>query len=405
MNDSPGLEFGEELRRERLMREISLEEISPATKISVRLLTALEQSDVSKTSGTRVHARVHPRLRAPPRASIPKRRSTRISPTWRATTPRPAAPKKASSALAVLARAPRRRRALIVASVTGILLVLGFIASPQQRRRPQPDADGRRRRAAPVAFKNVGVSNEPTPVIQKRSAAAAVAGRAAARAGRARPAPRDPRPPGGVIARRSSSTRTRGRSIHADGAHRRLGARQARRDAALRRRATDSGSRSATPAAFASRSTAVRSSRSAASGKSSATCALPAAARSAADLRPCPPRDPPNLADLVTLLREGEAPLEIRRSRRAASFPLDRDDQIRALLAVVLDEDPEIAAAAQASVRASPPDDLSASAPGRPDGRCELDASPDARETRSCSSRSSATRTSPTRRSRASPGT
>src|SRR5215471_10902907 len=48
MKDSPSLGFGEELRRERQIREISLEEISSATKISVRLLTALEQGDVRR---------------------------------------------------------------------------------------------------------------------------------------------------------------------------------------------------------------------------------------------------------------------------------------------------------------------------------------------------------------------
>ena len=48
MGETPSLAFGEELRRERLIREISLEEISSATKISVRLLTALEESDVSR---------------------------------------------------------------------------------------------------------------------------------------------------------------------------------------------------------------------------------------------------------------------------------------------------------------------------------------------------------------------
>src|SRR5215467_14953310 len=42
------LRFGEELRRERLAREISLEEISAATKISMRLLTALEASDLKR---------------------------------------------------------------------------------------------------------------------------------------------------------------------------------------------------------------------------------------------------------------------------------------------------------------------------------------------------------------------
>ena len=48
MGETPGLTFGEELRRERIIRNVSLEEISSATKISVRLLTALEASDVSK---------------------------------------------------------------------------------------------------------------------------------------------------------------------------------------------------------------------------------------------------------------------------------------------------------------------------------------------------------------------
>ena len=48
MGETPALTFGEELRRERLIRGVSLEEISAATKISVRLLTALEASDVRK---------------------------------------------------------------------------------------------------------------------------------------------------------------------------------------------------------------------------------------------------------------------------------------------------------------------------------------------------------------------
>ena len=48
MGETPSLSFGEELRRERLIREVSLEEISTATKISVRLLTALEKSDLSR---------------------------------------------------------------------------------------------------------------------------------------------------------------------------------------------------------------------------------------------------------------------------------------------------------------------------------------------------------------------
>src|SRR5437899_159380 len=40
--------FGDELRRERIGRKVSLEEISAATKISLRLLSALERSDLAK---------------------------------------------------------------------------------------------------------------------------------------------------------------------------------------------------------------------------------------------------------------------------------------------------------------------------------------------------------------------
>ena len=48
MGEKSDLTFGEELRRERLIRDVSLDEISASTKISVRLLTALESSDVKK---------------------------------------------------------------------------------------------------------------------------------------------------------------------------------------------------------------------------------------------------------------------------------------------------------------------------------------------------------------------
>lgn len=43
--------FGENLRREREMRAVSLEEISSATKISLRFLEAIEQDDFSKLPG------------------------------------------------------------------------------------------------------------------------------------------------------------------------------------------------------------------------------------------------------------------------------------------------------------------------------------------------------------------
>src|SRR5580658_5848487 len=43
--------FGENLRREREMRGVSLEEISSATKISLRFLEAVEREDFAKLPG------------------------------------------------------------------------------------------------------------------------------------------------------------------------------------------------------------------------------------------------------------------------------------------------------------------------------------------------------------------
>jgi cytoskeleton protein RodZ len=48
MADSAEVGFGEELRRSRLVREVSLESIANATKISVRYLEALERGDFSR---------------------------------------------------------------------------------------------------------------------------------------------------------------------------------------------------------------------------------------------------------------------------------------------------------------------------------------------------------------------
>jgi cytoskeleton protein RodZ len=48
MNDRRAPSFGEELRRERLVRQVSLDEIARATKISRPLLRALETSDLAR---------------------------------------------------------------------------------------------------------------------------------------------------------------------------------------------------------------------------------------------------------------------------------------------------------------------------------------------------------------------
>jgi hypothetical protein len=60
--------------------------------------------------------------------------------------------------------------------------------------------------------------------------------------------------------------------------------------------------------------------------------------------------------DLVTLLRSGSAPPEIRLFAAKGLLPLDPDASLRALLAVVADPDPETAATAGATLKASSPD-------------------------------------------------
>lgn len=58
------------------------------------------------------------------------------------------------------------------------------------------------------------------------------------------------------------------------------------------------------------------------------------------------------------MLRSGDASPEIRRFAARALLPLDPEDQLRALLAVLDDADAEIAGEASATLGASPPEDL-----------------------------------------------
>jgi hypothetical protein len=62
--------------------------------------------------------------------------------------------------------------------------------------------------------------------------------------------------------------------------------------------------------------------------------------------------------ELVTLLRSGAAPREIRLFAARGLLPLDPDASLRALLAVVADPDAETAATAGVTLRASSPDRL-----------------------------------------------
>lgn len=161
MGETPALTFGEELRRERLIREVSLEEISAATKISVRLLTALEASDVARLPApvfTRGFIRAYSKhLGLDPEEMVNAYLAD-------------LAPEKSreTGKLRGRSRFLRGRRAAastIVVSVTAVLLLLGLIARPT--RRSAVSLPIAQRRAAPeVTFKNVAVSPGPAPVIQ-----------------------------------------------------------------------------------------------------------------------------------------------------------------------------------------------------------------------------------------------
>ncbi len=68
------------------------------------------------------------------------------------------------------------------------------------------------------------------------------------------------------------------------------------------------------------------------------------------------PIEPP---DLVSLLRKGAAPAEIRAFAARGLLPVERADQMRALLAVIGDSDPATAETARETLRSIPPNDLS----------------------------------------------
>ncbi len=159
MGETPALTFGEELRRERLIREVSLEEISGTTKISVRLLTALEKSDLAKLPApvfTRGFIRAYSRHLGLDPDEMVNAYLADLAPEKS----REATPKKGG----LRARFLRGRRAAagtLVVSVTATLLLLGLIARPQQRSEPGRTSAGRP--VAPVSFKNVAVSPAPLP--------------------------------------------------------------------------------------------------------------------------------------------------------------------------------------------------------------------------------------------------
>jgi cytoskeleton protein RodZ len=167
MTDTPALSFGEELRRERVVREIPLEEIAAATKISLRLLTALENSDLSRLPAptfTRGFIRAYARhIGIDPEEKVNAYLADLAGGVPEAPSAKSARPR------ARFWRGRRSTAGVIVGGVAGVLLILGVIANPQRvARKPLARVAPP---SAPVAFHNVGVSSEPTPIIRQDAAA------------------------------------------------------------------------------------------------------------------------------------------------------------------------------------------------------------------------------------------
>ncbi len=168
MGETPGLTFGEELRRERLIREVSLEEISASTKISVRLLTALESSDLSRLPApvfTRGFIRSYSRHLGLDPDEMVNAYLADLAPDKSGD----GASKKGRLRSRFL-RGRRAAASTIVISVTAILLVLGLIARPA--RHSIGSTPIVQRHVAPVTFKNVAVSPGPAPVAVHEETAA-----------------------------------------------------------------------------------------------------------------------------------------------------------------------------------------------------------------------------------------
>ena len=166
MGEKSSLTFGEELRRERIIRDVSLEEISAATKISIRLLTALESSDVSRLPAP-VYSRGFIRAYAKYLGLDP---DEMINAYLADVAPEKKRDVADGGKGRLRSRFLRGRRAAgtIVVSVTGILLILGLIVKPQ--RRPASTEVVPPREVAPVSFRNVAVSPGPSTAMQPETA-------------------------------------------------------------------------------------------------------------------------------------------------------------------------------------------------------------------------------------------
>ena len=119
-DETPMASFGEELRRQRELRSVSLREISDATKINIRFLEALEENDFKHLPGgqfnkgfIRAYAR-HIGVDGEDMVNayiLELRRQEEDAPAARASNPRPRLD-------------PADKRALIALGVLAVLLVL-----------------------------------------------------------------------------------------------------------------------------------------------------------------------------------------------------------------------------------------------------------------------------------------
>lgn len=158
-----GSGFGDDLRRERVLREVSLEEISAATKISVRLLTALEEGNRARLPAP-VFTRGFIRAYCLHLGLDPVEKINSYLAEAQPTSPSlPGIPKPGGGSRFLRGR--RSTAGTILGGVTAVLLLLGLIASPEHRR-PRVAGPSAASRIAPVSFKNVAPSNEPTPLIR-----------------------------------------------------------------------------------------------------------------------------------------------------------------------------------------------------------------------------------------------
>lgn len=174
---STGPGFGDELRRERVLRGISLEEISASTKISMRLLSALEQSDFAKLPAP-VFVRGFIRAYCLHIGLDPiEKVNAYLSEAPSSAALAAAAPASATKSRSTsrFLRGRRSTAGTILGAVTAVLLLLGLIASPENRR-PTVARTGAVALVEPVSFANVAPSNEPTPLIRDDAAESYVGG-------------------------------------------------------------------------------------------------------------------------------------------------------------------------------------------------------------------------------------